>query len=119
MSRRYEKEYEESIHAPEKFWGKAAQGIQWHKPYTKVLDDTFEPFYRWFTGGELNTCFNAIDRHVLAGRGKQFALIYDSPVTNTIKKITYQELLNEVSKFAGVLTSFEVKKSACMVLGGD
>ncbi len=68
MPGRHEKEYEESIHDPEKFWGKVAQGIQWYKPHTRVLDDTSRPFYRWFTGGELNTCYNAIDYHVFTGR---------------------------------------------------
>lgn len=112
----YLKEYEESIHHPEEFWGKAAQEIQWIKPYQKVLDDSQKPFYRWFTGGQLNTCYNALDYHVLSGRGKQLAIIYDSPVTNQIKKINYQELFDLVSKFAGVLRSFGVEKGDRVII---
>ncbi|MGQ9507943.1 MAG: propionyl-CoA synthetase [Thermodesulfobacteriota bacterium] len=112
----YLKEYEESIHHPEEFWGKAAQEIQWFKPYQKVLDDSQKPFYRWFTGGQLNTCYNALDYHVLSGRGKQLAIIYDSPVTNQIKKINYKELLDLVSKFAGVLRSFGVEKGDRVII---
>ena len=96
MSGDYQKEYEASIVNPEEFWGKAAREIQWHKPYHKVLDDSRKPFYRWFVGGELNTCYNAVDYHVLTGRGDQVALIYDSPVTNTVRRITYRELLDFV-----------------------
>lgn len=105
MARRYEQEYEDSIQHPEEFWDKVALEIQWFQPYKRVLDDTAKPFYRWFTVGELNTCYNAVDRHVLAGRGDQSAIIYDSPVTHRIEKITYQDLLTRVSKFAGVLAS--------------
>ena len=116
MVGRYEEEYKKSITNPEKFWAKAAQEIQWYKPYTKVLDDSSKPFYRWFTGGELNTCYNAIDHHVFKGRGEQIALIYDSPVTHTIRKITYQELLDGVSKSAGLLSSFGVKKGDRVII---
>jgi propionyl-CoA synthetase len=116
MLKKYENEYEESISNPENFWRKAALEIQWYKPYLKVLDDSHKPFYRWFIGGELNTCYNAIDYHILTGRGDQLALIYDSPVTHTIKKITYLELMDLVSKFAGVLSSFGVKKGDRVII---
>mgnify|MGYP005838694603 CR=1 FL=1 len=116
MGNTYLKEYEESIHHPEIFWGKAAREIQWYKPYQKVLDDFHKPFYRWFVGGELNTCYNALDHHVLTGKGKQLALIYDSPVTNQVKRLTYQELLEIVSKFAGLLTSFGVGKGDRVII---
>ncbi len=116
MAGEHKREYEESIHHPERFWDKAAKQIHWHKPYAKVLDGSRKPFYRWFTGGELNTCFNAIDDHVLKGRGDQFAIVYDSPVTDTVRKITYGELLFLVSKFAGVLSSFGVKKGETVIL---
>jgi propionyl-CoA synthetase len=116
MAKNYEKEYEDSICDPEAFWGEAACEIQWSKPYCKVLDDSCRPYYRWFVEGELNTCYNAIDYHVLMGRGEQAAIIYDSPVTNTIKRITYRELLAVVAKFAGVLTSFGVKKGDRIII---
>jgi len=112
MAGNYQKEYETSIINPEQFWGRAAQEIQWSKPYRKVLDDSNKPFYRWFVGGELNTCHNAVDYHVQTGRGEQVALIYDSPVTNTVRRITYRELLDLVSRFSGVLSSFGVAKWA-------
>ena len=115
VSGTYEKEYLASISKPEEFWGRAAQEIQWYKPYHKVLDDSQKPFYRWFVGGELNTCYNAVDYHGRTGRGEQLALIYDSPVTNTIEKFTYRELLDLVSKFAGGLRSLGVEKGASRV----
>lgn len=116
MGNNYLKTYEESIHYPEVFWDKAAREIQWDKPYQKVLEDSNKPFYRWFVGGELNTCFNAVDHHVLAGRGQQIAIIYDSPVTNQIRRITYQELLDVVSRFAGLLHSYGVRKGDRVVI---
>ena len=116
MAGEYKRKYEESLSNPEKFWAKAAEEIQWYKPYMKVLDDSRKPFYRWFSGGELNTCYNAVDYHVEEGRGNQFAIIYDSPLTNTIKKITYQELLFFVSRFAGVLSSFGLKKGDTVII---
>jgi propionyl-CoA synthetase len=116
MSGDYQKEYEASIINPEEFWGRAAREIQWHKPYQKVLDDSQKPFYRWFVGGELNTCYNAVDYHILTGRGDQVALIYDSPVTNTVRRITYRELLDSVSRFAGALSSFGVAKGDRVII---
>jgi len=112
----YQKAYEESIVNPEKFWGGVAQDVQWAKPYEKVFDDSQKPFYRWFSKGQLNTCYNALDYHVEHGRAEQTAIIYDSPVTNTIAKISYQDLLNRVSRFAGILTSHEVKKGDRVIL---
>ncbi len=67
--------------APEEFWAEQAQDIEWFKTWDRVLDAERPPFYRWFPGGQVNTCYNALDRHVAAGRGAQFALIHDSPVT--------------------------------------
>jgi propionyl-CoA synthetase len=116
MSGDYQKEYEVSIANPEEFWGRAAREIQWHKPYRKVLDDSHKPFYRWFVGGELNTCYNAVDYHVLTGRGEQVALIYDSPVAKTVRRITYRELLDLVSRFAGGLSSFGVTKGDRVII---
>jgi propionyl-CoA synthetase len=99
----YDDIYKLSISNPETFWAEAAQGIDWFKEPDVILDDRRPPFYRWFTGGKLNTCYNAVDRHVEKGRGDQVAIIFDSPVTNTIRKITYAQLQDEVSRFAGVL----------------
>ena len=92
-----------SIEEPEAFWADAAEGISWSRPWDTVLDRGDPPFFRWFVGGELNTCYNAVDRHVDAGRGEQLAIIYDSPVTGSQRKIRYRELQREVSRFAGVL----------------
>jgi len=89
---RYKEIFTKSIEEPEAFWGKAAESIDWYKKWDKVLDDTNPPFYSWFAGGEMNTCYNAVDRHVEGGRADQVAIIYDSPVTNTIQKFTYREL---------------------------
>ena len=103
---KYEEAYRQSMESPEQYWAAAAEDVQWVKKWDKVLDDSRAPnFYSWFTGGELNTCYNAIDYHVENGRADQVAIIYDSPQTNTVKKITYGELLEQVSRFAGVLTA--------------
>lgn len=113
---KYEAVYGESIERPEAFWGKAAQEIQWFKTWDRVLDDTRAPFYRWFPGAELNTCYNALDHHVESGRGEQAAIIYDSPVTDTVRKITYGELLEKVSKFAGALSGLGVAKGETVII---
>ncbi|MCD6487240.1 MAG: propionyl-CoA synthetase [Syntrophobacterales bacterium] len=116
MSDRYSGFYEQSINDPEIFWGMAAEKVQWVKKWDRVLDDSRKPFYRWFTGGELNTCYNALDYHVENGRGDQTAVIYDSPVTKTIRKISYRELLEKVSRFAGVLSGFGVTKGDTVII---
>ena len=100
---RYAEAFQQSLAEPERFWGAAASGIDWYRQPTVVLDKSNPPFYRWFADGTLNTCFNALDRHVNDGRGDQAALIYDSPVTGTGRKLTYRQLLDEVARFAGVL----------------
>jgi propionyl-CoA synthetase len=116
VSVKYERAYEESINNPEGFWGKAAEEIIWYKRYSRVFDDSNEPFYRWFPDGELNTCYNALDYHVANGRAAQTALIYDSPVTSTIEKFSYAELLEQVAKFAGVLADSGVSKGDRVVI---
>ena len=80
---RYAEEFHRSIADPESFWGDAARAIDWYREPSVILDSSNPPFYRWFSDGELNTCYNALDRHVRDGRGDQAALIYDSPVTGT------------------------------------
>jgi propionyl-CoA synthetase len=113
---RYEELFQRSIKDPEGFWGDAAQAITWEKKWDKVLDDSNKPFYRWFPGALMNTCFNALDRHVLYGRADQVALIYDSPVTNTIRKYTYRELLDLVSRFAGALKDLGVTRGDTAII---
>ncbi len=104
MTDPYTQAHSRSLTDPEGFWGEVAEGITWSRKWDKVLDDSNEPFYRWFSGGELNTCYNALDRHVENGRGDQTALIYDSPVTgSTVKTYTYSELRDETARFAGIL----------------
>src|SRR5262245_31721223 len=108
MTDRREQMYRRSLELPEEFWAEAAQRIHWHKPWTKVLDDSNKPFYRWFTGGEVNTCYNAVDRHVESGRGNQLALIYDSPVTRTLRTFTYRQLQADVARCAGAIAALGV-----------
>jgi propionyl-CoA synthetase len=100
---RFDEIYRRSLEEPEAFWAEAAEAIDWIEPFERVLDDSRAPFYRWFTGGVMNTCANALDRHVDGGRADQPALIYDSPVTDTKTVFTYRELRDEVARFAGAL----------------
>ena len=99
----YQETYRASIDQPESFWAEAAGKLHWDRPWDRVLDDSDAPFYEWFSGGEINTCYNALDRHCEAGRGGQAALIYDSPVTDQAKTYSYAELRDEVARFAGAL----------------
>ena len=112
----YAEIYSRSLADPEDFWGEAARSIHWEKPWDRVLDDTTPPFYRWFVGGELNTCYNAVDRHLEAGRGEQTALIYDSPVTGTQRTYSYRALRDEVARFAGVLAGLGVTKGDRVII---
>jgi propionyl-CoA synthetase len=105
---RYQEVFRRSLTDREGFWGEAAKAIEWYREPTVVLDDSNPPFYRWFPGGVLNTCFNALDRHVRDGRGGQPALIYDSPVTGTCRVLTYRQLVEEVARFGGVLRGLGV-----------
>jgi propionyl-CoA synthetase len=106
----YQAIYDRSIGDPEGFWGDVAEDIHWYRKWDKVLDDSRKPFYRWFAGGEMNTCYNAVDLHVENGRGDQAALIYDSPVTDTRRTVTYAQLRDEVARFAGALRAEGVGK---------
>ena len=110
MSGSYREAYAASAQDPNSFWLEAADAIDWITKPTKALDDRTAPVYRWFPDAELNTCYNAIDRHVLAGRGDQTAIIYDSAMTGTKKFYTYNELLEKVSAFAGALVKQGVTK---------
>ena len=98
-----------SLDDPEGFWGEIAEDIDWIKRWDKVLDDSNPPFYRWFSGAELNTCYNALDRHV-ESRGNQAALIYDSAVTQTRQTFTYRQLRHDVARFADALAIHGVGK---------
>ena len=105
----YQAIYDRSMSDPDAFWAEAAGLIDWIKPWDRVLDDSTPPFYHWFSGAELNTCYNAVDRHV-ATRGDQPAIIHDSPVTNSKEIITYRQLQERVSRFAGALKDLGVTK---------
>jgi propionyl-CoA synthetase len=102
---RFDEIYRRSLDAPEEFWAEAAAAIDWDETWERVLDDSRAPFYRWFAGGRLNSCHNALDRHVAGGRADQPALIYDSPVTGTTSTYTYRELRDAVARFAGALAA--------------
>jgi propionyl-CoA synthetase len=102
---RFDEMYRRSLTDAEDFWAEAAAAIDWDKPWEEVLDGSGAPFYRWFRGGRLNTCHNALDRHVEQGRADQIALIYDSPVTMTTATFTYRELRDAVARFAGALVA--------------
>src|SRR6266545_3313316 len=102
---RFDEIYRRSLEEPEAFWAEAAAAIDWIEPWERVLDDSRAPFYRWFSGGRLNTCFNALDRHAERGRADQVALIYDSPVAGTQASFTYRQLRDAVATFAGALAA--------------
>jgi len=106
----YRSTYERSLRDAEGFWSEAAEAITWYRSWDRVLDDGNAPFYRWFTGASLNTCYNALDRHVENGRADQTALIYDSPVTGTVQSWTFRELRDRVARFAGALAGQGVGK---------
>jgi len=112
----YAEVFKRSIEDPDGFWGEAAEKISWYKKWDKVLDASNKPFFRWFSGGEINTCYNCLDRHVEGGRGDQAAIIYDSPVTGIKEKISYKQLLDQVSRFAGGLRSLGVVKGDTVVI---
>ncbi len=101
---------------PSGFWGEAASYVDWIHPPQTVLDDSRPPFYRWFPDGRLNTCYNALDRHVIAGRADQAAMHYESPVTGASRTYTYAELLEKVAHFAGVLRSLGVEQGDRVVI---
>jgi propionyl-CoA synthetase len=112
----YEELYRQSLDDPHPFWAEAATALVWSRTWDRVLDDSKAPFYEWFSGGEINTCYNALDRHCEAGRGGQVALIHDSPVTGRVRKFSYDELLRHVSLFAGALKSRGVGRGDRVVI---
>src|SRR5437763_7839319 len=105
----YRDVYRRSIDDPSGFWSEQAKLIEWHKPFTKVLDYSKPPFRSWFVGGETNLCYNAVDRH-LSIRAKQPALVWISTEVDATRSFTYAELHDEVNRFAAMLQSMGVGK---------
>jgi propionyl-CoA synthetase len=112
----YRDAFDQALRSPEIFWRRAAEAITWSRPFDRVLDDSRAPLYRWFSGGELNTCYNAIDFHVENGRASQPAVIYDSPVTATKRTLSYRDLWQQVAQFAGALSALGVVKGDRVVI---
>ena len=112
----YEKIFKQSLTNPEEFWSKAAEDVKWIKKFDKVIHTDGPPFYKWFKGGKINTCYNALDRHVDEGNGDRTALIYDSAMTGTKKKFSYKELKDQTSKLAGALDKHGVKKGDRVII---
>ena len=116
MSSSYEEVFTRSLTDPDGFWSEAAEEVSWIETWDKVIDTSNPPFYRWFQGGVMNTCYNAVDLHVETGRADQAALIHDSPVTDTVKTFTYRELRDEISAFAGALANHGVIKGDRVII---
>ncbi|MFI0394857.1 propionyl-CoA synthetase [Paracoccus jiaweipingae] len=112
----YQAVYENWKSDPEAFWMDAAKLIDWDKPPSKALFDDNAPLYEWFSDGMVNTCWNAVDRHVEAGRGDQIAIYHDSPITHATKGITYQELQTRVATLAGALRARGVEKGDRVII---
>lgn len=108
--------HKHSLTAPDEFWGAVGKEIVWSKQPEKILDSSNAPFFRWYKGGEMNTCYNCVDRHIVEGHGDQTAIIFDSPVTNTIRKTTYSELSEQINLFAGLLVDQGVTKGDRVVI---
>ncbi|MCB1834254.1 MAG: AMP-binding protein, partial [Geminicoccaceae bacterium] len=116
ISTKYAPLYRRSLDDPESFWAEVAGELAWIEPFTKVLDTDRQTWYRWFLGGKLNTCYNCVDRHVEAGHGDRLAIIHDSPVTSSHSRITYGELQDLVSRFAGALRARGVEKGDRVII---
>src|SRR3954468_2972007 len=113
---RYHEVHARSLSDPEGFWAEAAREIDWIEPPKNIFDASMGVYGRWFAGGVVNTCYNALDRHVANGRGDQVALIHDSPLANTVSKFTYAEMLREVQALAAVMQDFGVAKGDRVIL---
>jgi propionyl-CoA synthetase len=116
MSDAYGSAYEQSLSQPSRFWAAAADQIEWLRRPRAIVDDSRPPMARWFPGGMLNTCYNALDLHVASGRGEQDALVYDSPVTGALRRLRYRELRDEVARLAGALRDLGVEKGDRVLL---
>src|SRR5271166_2460646 len=113
---RYHEVYARAQRDPHGFWAEAAKEIDWFEPVRSVFDPSAGVYGRWFVGGVCNTCFNAVDRHVARGRADQTAIIYDSPVTNTTRRISYAELLAEVKALAAIYMDLGVRKGDRVII---
>lgn len=109
-SNKYHEQLQHSLQQPEDYWGRISENTVWSKKWDRVLDDSNPPFAKWFPGGELSLCYNAVDRHVDEGFGQQPAIIWDSPITNRKDTLSYATLQDEVSRLAGVLSRLGVGK---------
>ena len=116
MDSLYDQVYARAQRDPEGFWASAAEDVYWERRWERVLDASRPPYYRWFAGGSLNTCYNALDGHIDRGRGKQLALIHDSPVTQSVRAFTYGELRDRVARFAGALRRQGVEKGDRVII---
>ena len=116
MKPSYETNYRRSLMEPAAFWAEAAEAVHWDRKWDRVLNASKGPFFQWFQGGMLNTCYNALDVHVKNGRAEQAALIYDSPVSGVVRRMTYQELQDEVSRFAGSLRALGLEKGDRLII---
>ncbi|XP_016952680.1 acyl-CoA synthetase short-chain family member 3, mitochondrial [Drosophila biarmipes] len=112
----YLEAYRQSVQDPAAFWEEQAHLLDWDRPWQKVLDNSNPPFTKWYVGGYLNACYNSIDRHILAGRGAKVALIHDSPLTGTVRRVTYQELYDQIILLAGGLAKMGVVKGDRVVI---
>lgn len=115
-SKNYQEMYDESIHHPIHFWNRQANKLHWFKFPSNTLHQDESGLFRWFADGSMNTCYLALDDHIQKGRGNQTALIYDSPVTKTIKQYTYKDLRNTVAKLAGGMQSLGVTKGDTVII---
>ena len=106
----YASDFQRSVEAPEAYWGDIAKQLAWYKAPQTILSTDGNGSDRWFADGELNTCYLAVDYHVEQGRGDQVAIIYDSPVTQTKRKITYAQLQADVAQLAGALAERGITK---------
>lgn len=113
---RYPELYARSMRDPEGFWADAAREIDWIEPAKKVFDASQGLYGRWFAGAVVNTCYNALDRHVANGRAEQLALIHDSPLTDSVSTFTYAQMLHEVKTFAAILQDFGVTKGDRVII---
>jgi len=116
MATTYDAVYQRSIRNPEDFWADAAEDVHWFRRWERVIDRSREPLYSWFIGAVTNTCYNALDIHVERGRGDQVALIYDSPLTNTVKTFTYRDFRDLTARFAGALQNLGVVKGDRVII---
>ena len=113
---RYAAEYAQSLNDPQAFWAEQAEALHWQQRWDRVLDDRAAPLYRWFSGARINTCYNALDRHVESGAGERIALIYDSPLTGSVASFSYRELRDRVASFAGALRAAGVNPGDRVVI---